>query len=731
MIGDDATSTFIAILLKLLEILRNRENARGRNEKHTPKIKAGKLTKKQFEKLLKNGVNMKFISVPAAKSAEIEKEIMKYGGTVYDAQMTDSKTALLGVPESHLDLVNAVMKHIAAKEISENPDKFTVKDKESLVDKEDMKIANEVMEKYDIPMYSFETNDNKYMNVVPKEYEGQYSSAMKEAAEIKKEVSNIEVTRYEQTAPLDNLEFKAFTASKEEANVIAKAAKENNLDVKFSEFEGKTVVLCNSNDTDKIKNAVEKYKESLKESENYLINIRSGNITLNKSLLVKEQCDNDSLFFRVPNTSMQDYIRLNVKDITEKGDSYAATLDSNKNYTIYNDKGLMKGEKSGTELLQFFNTKSPFANKDTKVFNYAGKPENGKIDIYNSKTNELINTNIDSAENIKAILKERQIDDNTINLLLNDINKNLDNTEKEIFNFTAEKSEVVYADIPNIGEYLAQSQLSETVIGKANCKGEIPKDNGSRCCVFDKAKNEYAILPILPKKEVQAKLSQMGYSEVSAKEIADKVVSSYRDTDCYLDEEKVKMPDTPEIKRFVGAELNNIGYVKTDDSVILLKDDNENYTYTTFDKNTPLKEIEKTLKDNFGIVDSKSVADAVNTLRKDRLIADSEKNIVREANVEKVTNDYINITNRENGESVMMPKDKIDTVKLLEIGVSAKTAETIKRSLQKSENNIETKNPFKHTLDELKSIAAEKVKSVAKSTEKSEITHETDKSEVR
>lgn len=45
MIGDDATSTFIAILLKLLEILRNRENGRGRNEKHTLKIKAGKLRK--------------------------------------------------------------------------------------------------------------------------------------------------------------------------------------------------------------------------------------------------------------------------------------------------------------------------------------------------------------------------------------------------------------------------------------------------------------------------------------------------------------------------------------------------------------------------------------------------------------------------------------------------------------------------------------------------------------
>ena len=106
---------------------------------------------------------------------------------------------------------------------------------------------------------------------------------------------------------------------------------------------------------------------------------------------------------------------------------------------------------------------------------------------------------------------------------MEDINKKLSEPQKAVFNYTKEKTEVVYADIPNIGEYLAQSQLSQAIVGKACMTGEVPKDSGSKCCVMDKNTNSFAVLPIMPLKEVQAALSQMGYSEMSAKEIADKI----------------------------------------------------------------------------------------------------------------------------------------------------------------------------------------------------------------
>ena len=45
------------------------------------------------------------------------------------------------------------------------------------------------MNKYDIPVISFKTDEGKYMNVVPKEYDGQYSKAMAEAEQVKKIVT--------------------------------------------------------------------------------------------------------------------------------------------------------------------------------------------------------------------------------------------------------------------------------------------------------------------------------------------------------------------------------------------------------------------------------------------------------------------------------------------------------------------------------------------------------------
>ena len=58
---------------------------------------------------------------------------------------------------------------------------------------------------------------------------------------------------------------------------------------------------------------------------------------------------------------------------------------------------------------------------------------------------------------------------------------------------------------------------------KAECIGEIPKDSGSKCCVLDNNTNKFAVIPVMPVSEVRSMLTQMGYSEISAKEIADKV----------------------------------------------------------------------------------------------------------------------------------------------------------------------------------------------------------------
>ena len=80
-----------------------------------------------------------------------------------------------------------------------------------------------------------------------------------------------------------------------------------------------------------------------------------------------------------------------------------------------------------------------------------------RIDLFNSKKNELISVKMGSCTEMSAALRERGLNGKTIQKLLEDIHKELNDKQKEIFGFAAEKTEIVYADIPNIGEYLAQS----------------------------------------------------------------------------------------------------------------------------------------------------------------------------------------------------------------------------------------------------------------------------------
>lgn len=155
MIGDDACSTFVALLKSILDIVssiekeKNRANAAKKPD--VPKIKVGKLSKQHFEKLQKAGAEFKYITVPAEKLSEIEKTVRKMGGSYFNAQVGDNNNAVLAVPASQLDLLNMAMKHIVANDIAENSDRIIVKDGNDLIDAEDMGIVDRVMNKYDIP----------------------------------------------------------------------------------------------------------------------------------------------------------------------------------------------------------------------------------------------------------------------------------------------------------------------------------------------------------------------------------------------------------------------------------------------------------------------------------------------------------------------------------------------------------------------------------------------------
>lgn len=722
MIGDDACSTFVELLKRILDIVSDIEKEKHRGEgyqkKDTPKIKVGKLSKSDFAKLQKAGADFKFVTVPANKLPEIEKTIKKIGGSYFNAQVGDNNNAVLAVPASQLDLLNMAMKHIVANDISENSDRIIVKDGKDLIDAEDMGIVDRVMNKYDIPVISFKTDEGKYMNVVPKEYEGQYSKALAEAEQVKKQVGNIEVTRYEQTEPLDELDFEAYALTADEAKELASIAKADNLDISFVPFGDKIVVKYSTDISEKVEKAREEYKASLQECEDYLVEVYDNVITLDmQKLNIEELNTTDSFFMRVPNTSGQDYIRISKSEseMINGGKTLKSELDFDKKYPVYDVNGKVKRTVSGSELTGYFNTRNRHINKDTAVYKYGTDGgELRRIDLFNAKKNELISVKMGSAEEMRTALKERGLNSKTVNKLIEDINNKLTDKQKETFSYTAEKSEIVYADIPNIGEYLAQSQLSQKVIGRAECIGEIPKDNGAKCCILDNNTNKFAVIPVMPAKEVQAMLSQMGYSEVSAKEIADKVTASYRENDVGYGEQFIKMmPAAEDLKRYdaSNAELRDMGYYNNKDSTIIIRDDSENYQYMQVERNTPLADAEKALREDFGLVDDISVACAMKQLIADNYVNDAHTFEHSEASIKQLSGNMAEITSKNSGKSEIMPIGNINAEKLAELGISEKGAADISRSFEKSIRD--SKFPDRQTLTDIKKFAQDKFKELS------------------
>lgn len=722
MIGDDACSTFVALLKSILDIVssiekeKNRANAAKKPD--VPKIKVGKLSKQHFEKLQKAGAEFKYITVPAEKLSEIEKTVRKMGGSYFNAQVGDNNNAVLAVPASQLDLLNMAMKHIVANDIAENSDRIIVKDGKDLIDAADMGIVDRVMNKYDIPVITFKTDEGKYMNVVPKEYEGQYSKALAEAEQVKKEVGNIEVTRYEQTAPLDELDFEAYALTADEAKELSSIAKADDLDISFVPFGDKIAVKYSTDISEKVEKAREEYKESLQECEDYLIEVYDNVITLDmQKLNIEELNTSDSYFMRVPNTSGQDYIRISKSEaeMINGGKTLKSELDFDKKYPVYDVNGKVKRTVSGRELTGYFNTRNRHINKDTAVYKYGTEVgELRRIDLFNAKKNELISVKMESAEEMRTALKERGLNSKTVNKLIEDINNKLTHKQKETFAYTAEKSEIVYADIPNIGEYLAQSQLSQKVIGRAECIGEIPKDNGAKCCILDNNTNKFAVIPVMPAKEIQAVLSQMGYSEVSAKEIADKVTASYRENDVGYGEQFIKMmPAAEDLKRYdaSNAELRDMGYCNNKDSTIIIRDDAENYRYMQVERNTPLADIEKAFREDFGLVDDISVACAMKQLITDNIVNDAHTFDHSEAVIKQLSGNMAEITAKNSGKSEIMPVGNINAEKLAELGISEKGAADISRSFEKSIRD--SKFPDRQTLVGLKQFAQEKFKALS------------------
>lgn len=711
MLGDDASMAFLELIKKILDILKsvsegNRGTVKNKVPK-TPKIKTGKLSKKDFKKLRDSGMNFGYVTIPKEKLALLEKDVKKLGGSFFATKVEDGNNAIVAVPQQYMEFVSTAMRHIVADEMAKNPEKLKLKDGEEKVSEEDMKLTANILRSHDIPVYSFKSADGKYMNVVPDEFNGQYEAAMKEVREISERIKNIEITRYDQTSSLDMLDEFACEVSPEAAKALSSAAKYKNLDVQFADYKDKIIALYPASIAKEVEKLQQEFSGSVEESEKYLIDVKDNTVTMDVGkLLVGE--DESAYFVRVPNTAGRDFLRLNKSEVEliNGNKTISMKLDMQREYKIYDSVGNLKSERTGAQLSRSYNTKSQFAKKNTEVVKYGVGME--RVELYNKEQDKLISLGIDDAEKMRSQLMEQGISAGAADLLLKDIAEKLPESYKKIFNYSEEKTEIVYADIPNIGDILAQTQLSQQLVGKAECFGMIPYTNGSKCCVFDKLENRFTVMPVLPKEDVAARLTEMGYSEMCAREIAERVVDSYRRTDLFREVNEFDEEKFVETKHFDSnnPEISNMMYRQSEYGMLIVQESGEHYKYMDIDKGTPMADVEKALLKNFDINDEISAAVIMKQLAKDGIIELPAVQKVEDISIGRISSNFVEVT--FGGQSAVMPRDKIESSKLEEIGIDKKTASAVIRAFESAEKKAA--NPAGQTLQQLKCFAAEAVR---------------------
>ena len=169
MLGDDASMVFMELIKRLLEIIKTVSDGHYRNsgaktkQPKKPKIKMGKLSKADFNKLRDSGTNFSYVTLPKEKLADLERDVKRLGGSFFATKLENGNNAVVAVPQQYMEMVSTAMKHIVADEMCSAADKLKIKDGEGKVDEADMKLTADILRGYDIPVYSFKSSFSSFL----------------------------------------------------------------------------------------------------------------------------------------------------------------------------------------------------------------------------------------------------------------------------------------------------------------------------------------------------------------------------------------------------------------------------------------------------------------------------------------------------------------------------------------------------------------------------------------
>lgn len=693
----DTIELFFKMLFKLLD----KENQRHtynqtKNKEKTPKIKTGELSEKEYNKMLKGGEKFRMVSIPKEKLAEIERFAKQLGASYYVME-GDDKTALVSVSEKSFQQFDDVVKQAIKTQISADKGSVEIMDGNNLIPAEQLQLTEEILAAHDIPAYTFQNNDGSCLNIVPKEYSGQYKAAIQEVKEAGEAVKNVEVKAFFNTGNSisDNSRFKAISES--EAQKLVKNLGQNNMEF-YKNDEGTFVKypIEMKESVEKVLNASAENKNLLKDFDTAIVKGKKDFVTIDRtSLSVKEV--GDDFFMRIPRTMGQDYLKISQKDVISinDGKTLKYSFDKEKQYDVLDSDGKTVKKVSGEELAKHYENKSEkiFGGENTQTVHYDVSGEN-RIEVYDKSNDKLISVGTDNADKLNAILLENGIDIKAAEAVTEKIQSELGMLHKE---------KIIYSE-ENIEKDLHRSEVMEAVENMEHF-GRFSETSGDKCAVYDKERKQYTVID--PKRDsnekVRDSLIKAGYSEIQTAAIMSKLNSVYNRENIIPTEEQssAKSFDSK------NAELNNYRYAVHDGGVAIVKSEKNDkgddvYKYVTAAKGTSRGEFEAAVRKNFA-EDEKTVTDIMKCLDNDKLLPVPEQIIIPSMGykVSLVSSQTYEIS--KNGVSLTAQKGKADISKTAEaFGISEKQAERLTAKVEKSINAINQKPTFLSQLRQAK-----------------------------
>lgn len=659
------------------------------------KIAFGRMSEAEY-KAFSDSAEMNIQCVPKESLRYIEDYSKKVGAKYFVIEDNNSEMATVAVPSKYTQQFNEVIKCTISEQMRNNENSF-ITNSNNLVKAEDVSVLDDVLNSCMIPVYKFDVGNDR-MNVVPKEFEGQYNAAVEAAKTLKDKLNFVDIDFYNQTSPLDELDYRIAKINPEKADAVFAALGEK---VEFLKDDDNLMCKFPKEIEEEYQNIIENYDASTKEAEDYLIGIVGSDITMNVGLI--ESQSEDEYLFRVPNTAAKDYIKLNKTDITELdgGKTFGYKIDFEKKYQIYDKDGTAREFVTGEELAQNYNTKNLLGNAHTEVSHHFNDNLE-RIELYNASKNTMMRIGIRSAEEIESVLVSNGLTAAAAHKLCQDIDKSLPEQYKETFNYSEDKHRYTVApETENTKEMIKQAQIAETT-KDSECVFNSD-NNGDKCCIHDKENKQFIIVDNNESKDkiIEHLTAEMGYSNLQANCIADIAMRTKDNTFKIAESEVMSFKTT-------NPEVSKLRYLANEHAVVIAKpdivDDKPELKNIAIKNGANRSEIEKALIERLEIKDPASVAETMKCLDDNNLIEKAKEvqfKIEKQAyTVSKLSKDYIII----NGNTVSKNLTTEEMSKAL--AVDNKTADAIKKSVDK-------------VLDSSKMSSLTKIKTVAEQTIKS------------